>query len=132
MSNDRVWKIVLVSGFVGLMVDGMDMMFLAYSLPSLMKEFHIGPAQAGSLASYTLLGMGVGGAIGGWAADRFGRVRVVVWTIVGFSVATSLLAFTHSYWQFAALRFMSALGLGAWEVQANGSSLPRRTQYVEV
>jgi len=27
---------------------------------------------------------------------------------------------------------LSALGLGAWEVQANGSSLPRRTQYVEV
>jgi len=119
MPNDRVWKIVLVSGFLGLMVDGMDMMFLSYSLPSLMKEFHIGPVQAGSLASYTLLGMGVGGAIGGWAADRYGRVRVVVWTIVGFSVATSLLAFTQTYWQFAALRFVSALGLGAEYVVSN-------------
>ena len=51
MTNDRVWKIVLVSGFLGLMVDGMDLMFLSYSLPSLMKEFHIGPVRAGSLAT---------------------------------------------------------------------------------
>ena len=41
--------------------------------------------------SYTLLGMAVGGFFGGWAADRFGRVRVVVWTILLFSIATGLL-----------------------------------------
>lgn len=101
------------------MVDGMDFMFLSYSLPSLMKEFGIDKVQAGSLASFTLLGMAVGGFFGGWAADRFGRVRVVVWTIMLFSVTTGLLALTHSYWQFAALRFVSALGLGAEYVVSN-------------
>jgi AAHS family cis,cis-muconate transporter-like MFS transporter len=119
VKQDRVWIVVLVSGFLGLMVDGMDLMFLSYSLPSLMREFQISKVEAGSLASYTLLGMAVGGLIGGWAADRFGRVRVVVWTIMVFSVGTAGLALTQTYWQFALLRFVAALGLGAEYVVSN-------------
>ena len=117
--SDRIWMVVLVSGFLGLMVDGMDLMFLSYSLPSLMKDLHISKVQAGSLASYSLLGMALGGFFGGWAADRFGRVRTVVWTILIFSVGTSLLGLTHNYWQFALVRFFSALGLGAEYVVCN-------------
>lgn len=119
MNRDRVWVIVLLSGFLGLMVDGMDLMFLSYSLPGVMQDFQISKFQAGSLASYTLLGMALGGFFGGWAADRFGRVRVVVWTITVFSVGTAGLALTQSYWQFALLRFISALGLGAEYVVCN-------------
>lgn len=119
MNRDRVWIVVLVSGFLGLMVDGMDFMFLSYSIPSLMREFQIDKVQAGALGSYTLLGMAVGGFFGGWAADRFGRVRVIVWTILLFSIATALLALTQTYWQFATLRFISALGLGAEYVVSN-------------
>ena len=116
---DRVWIIVLISGFLGLMVDGMDLMFLSYSLPSLMQDLQLSKVQAGSLASYSLLGMAIGGIFGGWAADRFGRVRVVVWTILLFSIGTATLGLTHSYWQFALLRFISALGLGAEYVVCN-------------
>ena len=101
------------------MVDGMDLMFLSYSLPSLMKDLQMSRVQAGSLASYSLLGMALGGVFGGWAADRFGRVRVVVWTIVLFSIATAALGLTQSYWQFAIVRFVSALGLGAEYVVCN-------------
>ena len=117
--SDRIWMVVLVSGFLGLMVDGMDLMFLSYSLPSLMKDLHISKVQAGSLASYSLLGMALGGFFGGWAADRFGRVRTVVWTILIFSFGTSLLGLTHNYWEFALVRFFSALGLGAEYVVCN-------------
>lgn len=119
MKSERLWIVVLISGFLGLMVDGMDLMFLSLSLPSLIEDLRISKTEAGSLASYSLLGMALGGIIGGWAADRFGRVRVVVWTIVLFSVGTAALALTQNYWQFAALRFISALGLGAEYVVCN-------------
>ena len=118
-SPDRLWVVVLISGFLGLMVDGMDLMFLSYSLPSLMRDLPLSKAEAGSLASYSLLGMAIGGILGGWAADRFGRVRVVVWTIVLFSIGTAALGLTQTYWQFALLRFLSALGLGAEYVVCN-------------
>ena len=117
--TDRTWIIVLVSGFLGLMVDGMDLMFLSYSLPSLITEFGITKVQAGSLASVTLIGMAVGGFLGGWAADRYGRVRVVVWTILVFSIGTAGLSLTQTYGQFALLRFVSALGLGSEYVVSN-------------
>jgi AAHS family cis,cis-muconate transporter-like MFS transporter len=97
----------------------MDLMFLSYSLPSLIQDFQISRVQAGSLASYSLLGMAIGGFLGGWAADRYGRVRVVVWTMVLFSVGTGALGLTQSYWQFAIVRFISALGLGAEYVVCN-------------
>lgn len=119
MPRDRMWIVVLISGFLGLMVDGMDLMFLSYSLPSLMKDLQLSQVQAGSLATYSLLGMAIGGIFGGWAADRYGRVRVVVWTIVLFSVGTAVLGLTQSYGQFAVLRFISALGLGAEYVVCN-------------
>jgi AAHS family cis,cis-muconate transporter-like MFS transporter len=119
IAPDRLWIVVLISGFLGLMVDGMDLMFLSYSLPGLMRDLQLSKAQAGALASYSLLGMALGGICGGWAADRFGRVRVVVWTIVLFSVGTAALGLTQSYWQFALLRFISALGLGAEYVVCN-------------
>ena len=44
---------------------------------------------------------------------------MVVWTIVLFSVATAALGLTQSYWQFAIVRFISALGLGAEYVVCN-------------
>jgi MFS family permease len=56
----RIWIIVLIFGFLGLMVDGMNLMFLSYSLPSLMRDFHISKVQAGSLASCSLVGMAYG------------------------------------------------------------------------
>jgi AAHS family cis,cis-muconate transporter-like MFS transporter len=118
-SRDRLWVIVFISCFLGLMVDGMDLMFLSMSLPKLMEDFQLTKVQAGSLGTYTLIGMAVGGFIAGWFADRFGRVRTVVWSILLFSIGTGALAFVQSYWQFAFIRFFSALGLGAEYIVCN-------------
>ena len=112
---------MLVFGFafLGLMVDGADLMFLSFSLSSLKTEFGLTNVEAGMLGSITLAGMAIGGIIGGWAADRYGRVRTVVWCIVVFSVGTAALGMTHSYAEFAVFRFIAALGLGAEYVVCN-------------
>jgi len=94
-------------------------MFLSYSLSSLKKEFGLSNVEAGALGSITLVGMAVGGVFGGWAADRFGRVRTVVWTTLVFSVGTAVLGSTHSFTEFAVFRFIAALGLGAEYVVCN-------------
>src|SRR5208283_3848849 len=73
--GERIWIAVFIFSFLGLMVDGMDLMFLSYSLPSLMPALGLSKVEAGSLASYSLMGMAIGGFMGGWCADRFGRVR---------------------------------------------------------
>ena len=118
-AQSKLWIIVFIFCFLGLLIDGADLMLLSYSLSSLKAEFGLTSVEAGSLGSFTLAGMAIGGIYGGWACDRFGRVKTVVWSIVLFSVGTAILGMTHSYWQFASTRFFASLGLGALYVACN-------------
>jgi AAHS family cis,cis-muconate transporter-like MFS transporter len=111
--------IVFAFCFLGLLADGADLMLLSYSLSSLRQEFGLSSFEAGSLGSITLAGMAIGGIYGGWACDRFGRVKVVFWTTLVFSIGTAALGFTHSYLQFAVVRFLASLGLGSLFVACN-------------
>ena len=61
---------VFLFAITALIVDGADVMMLSYSLASLKAEFGLTSFQAGTFASFTLLGMLVGGIIGGWACDK--------------------------------------------------------------
>jgi AAHS family cis,cis-muconate transporter-like MFS transporter len=117
--SDRFWIIVFVFAFLGMVADGADLMFLSYALSSVKRDFGLTDLQAGSLGSLTLAGMAIGGIVGGWAADRFGRVRSVVWTILVFSVGTMIVGATNNYEQFAVARFISSLGIGAQYVLCN-------------
>ncbi|WP_247650475.1 MULTISPECIES: MFS transporter [unclassified Brucella] len=117
--QSRIWILVFIFSFLGLMIDGADLMLLSYSLTSIKAEFGLTSIEAGSLGSITLAGMAIGGIYGGWACDRFGRVKTVSWTIVLFSIGTAVLGLTHSYFQFAVARFVSSLGLGALYVACN-------------
>src|SRR3954451_3182418 len=67
--------------FVAMVVDGMDLQMLSLSLSSISRELHLSPVSAGALGTYTLAGMGVGGVVAGWLADRVGRLRVIRWAV---------------------------------------------------
>ncbi|PUB41490.1 MFS transporter [Pseudomonas sp. GV047] len=118
-AKSSTWVLVFIFCFLGLLIDGADLMLLSYSLNSLKTEFGLTNVEAGSLGSFTLAGMALGGIYGGWACDRFGRVKTVVWSILLFSVGTAALGLTHSYWQFALIRFLASLGIGALYVACN-------------
>ena len=112
-SMDRTGKRVVFAVFVALVVDGMDLQMLALALPSLMKDLNISLLMAGAHGTYTLIGMGIGGILAGWIADRWGRVRVTFWSIVAFSLGTTALGLAQSYWQIAIIRFLSGFGIAA-------------------
>ncbi len=105
--------LVAAAVFMALVVDGMDLQVLALSLPSISKELGLSSVGAGALSTYTLIGMGIGGVLSGSLADRFGRVRVVWWAVLIFSAFTGLIALCRTYWEIAALRFLSGFGLGS-------------------
>lgn len=113
------WKIAFLFAFLALLVDGADLMLLSYSLNSIKAEFGLNSVEAGMLGSFTLAGMAIGGIFGGWASDRFGRVRIVVISILTFSILTCGLGFTHSFLQFGILRFFASLGLGSLYIACN-------------
>ena len=110
---DRTGLLVIVGVFVALLVDGMDLQMLALALPNITKDLQLSPVRAGALSTYTLLGMGIGGVLAGWLADRIGRVRVVWWAVLIFSAFTGVIAWCQSYWQVAVMRFLSGFGIGS-------------------
>lgn len=117
--NPNTWKIAFGFAFLALLVDGADLMLLSYSLSSIKAEFGLSSVEAGMLGSFTLAGMAIGGIFGGWACDKFGRVRIVVVSILLFSVLTCGLGFTRSFAEFGALRFFASLGLGSLYIASN-------------
>lgn len=108
----REWK-TLLAAQLGWMLDGMDVMLYAFALTSIQREFYLSSAAAGALASATLLTSAVGGTVAGYLADRHGRARVLVWSILIYSVFTGITATSQSVWELVLWRALVGLGLGA-------------------
>jgi MFS family permease len=100
-------------------LDAMDALVYQYLIPVLIAVFGMSLAQAGSIASANYFASAIGGWIGGWLADRFGRVRVLQFTILWFSFFSFLSGFAQNYEQLLAIRVLQGLGFGAeWAVGA--------------
>ncbi len=117
--TSHTWKLAFIFAFVSLVIDGVDIMLLSFSLTSLKAEFGLSSFQAGMLGSSSLAGMALGGITGGWACDKFGRVKTIAWSVVFFSIMTCILGLTQSYEQFLVLRFIGAFGLGSLYMACN-------------
>ena len=97
---------------VGYAMDGFDLLILGFMLSAISKDLNLTPGQAGSLVTWTLIGAVFGGIVFGMLSDRFGRIRVLTWTIVLFAVFTGLCAFAQGYWDLLAYRTIAGIGLG--------------------
>ena len=117
--TSNTWKMAFIFAFISLVIDGVDIMLLSFSLTSLKAEFGLSTFQAGMLGSSSLAGMALGGISGGWACDKYGRVKTIAWSVVFFSIMTCILGFTQSYEQFLILRFIGAFGLGSLYMACN-------------
>ncbi|HST19564.1 MAG TPA: MFS transporter, partial [Blastocatellia bacterium] len=67
---------------------------------------------SGIVFSVTLAGWAMGGIVFGIIADYIGRTKALVATILIYSLFTGLSAVAQSWWQLAAFRFITGLGLG--------------------
>jgi MFS family permease len=106
------WKI-LFAAQAGWMLDGMDVMLYAFALTAIQKEFGLSSAVAGSVASVTLFASAFGGAFAGVLADRYGRARILVYSILLYSVFTGMTATATSFGALALWRMLVGFGLGA-------------------
>src|SRR6185312_16707469 len=112
----------------GWSMDGMDSfiysLVLVPALTELLPRSGI-PATTANIGYYggfyfMLFMVGYGTAlIWGPIADRFGRVRTMMFSILCFSLFTLLTSFATGIWSFAIFRFMSGVGIGGeWSVGA--------------
>lgn len=105
-------RILLFIG-IAMIFDGFDYMIVSFTMPQITEEMELGLIATGSLASFSLLGMLVGGFLSGYLADRFGRKHVMNVSILIYSLLTVPIFFVHTYDAFALCRIFSGLGVGA-------------------
>ncbi|ALU90501.1 MULTISPECIES: MFS transporter [Herbaspirillum] len=107
----------LTATFTGYAVDGFDYMIYTFLIPTLLAAWSMSKAEAGYIATGALLTSAVGGWAAGVLADRYGRVRVLQWTVLWFALFTFLSGFTNSFGQLFFTRAMQGFGMGGeWAV----------------
>jgi MFS family permease len=102
----------LVAGAVGWMLDAMDVMLFSLVIGELLREFSMSTRTAGLLTSLTLVASAVGGVLFGFVADRIGRTRALMLSILVYSFSSAACAFTQTVPQLAFFRFLLGLGMG--------------------
>jgi MFS family permease len=102
----------LVAASLGWMLDGFDVMLYALVIGALLQDFSMSTRTAGLLGSLTLAASGLGGVLFGAIADRMGRRRALIGSILIYSIFTALCGFAQTVSQLAVFRFLLGLGMG--------------------
>lgn len=105
------WK-ALAAAQLGWMLDATDVMLYAFALTSIQAEFGLSSGTAGLLMTATLIFSSAGGILSGWLSDRYGRVRMLTYSILAYSVFTAMTATASSAGALLMWRALVGLGLG--------------------
>ncbi|WP_246867414.1 MFS transporter [Diaphorobacter sp. LR2014-1] len=101
------------------MLDIMDLMLFAMMIKYISADLSFDKGMAGVIASMTLLATAVGGLVFGFLADRIGRTRSMVLSILCYSLGTALCGFSQTVTQLLIFRFILGLGVGGeWSAGA--------------
>ena len=110
---------------MGWALDAFDVMLFSLTLAAVIGDLGLTKTQAGALGSITLLGGAAGGLIFGHVADRFGRTRALMASVLIYSIFTAACGLSQNLWQFAIFRALLGLGMGGeW---ASGAALVSET-----
>jgi benzoate transport len=94
------------------MLDGFDVLVMAFTAPSISAEWALNPQSLGVLFSSGLFGMAAGSLFIAPLADRMGRRNIILICLVIISVGMLASAFTNSIFELAAMRVITGLGIG--------------------
>jgi MFS family permease len=116
-----------VGAFLGWVFDGYETYATVLVAAAAVNDL-VGPGVArtqplfiGGILATTLAAWAVGGLLSGVLADYFGRRRVLLYSILWYSIFAGITALAPSYALLLALRFLTGIGMGAeWGA---GSSL---------
>src|SRR6202166_2788559 len=109
----------LLAAALGWALDAFDTMLYALVLALLMRDLGMSKTTAGLLGTLTLLASGLGGVLFGFLADRIGRKRALMASILTYSVCSFASGLATTVLILAVFRFILGLGMGGeWNTGA--------------
>jgi AAHS family 4-hydroxybenzoate transporter-like MFS transporter len=103
---------VLVVIVLSTALDGYDIFVPGFIAPALIKQWHVNPAELGSMFGIGMIGIILGAPLFGWLGDRYGRKRMIVLCSVFYGLVSLLSLAATSMTQFTAMRFIIGIGIG--------------------
>jgi len=114
------WGFAVSSGILGWILDAFDFFVLVFLVDVLASNFHVGKGDIVWTITVTLAMRPVGAVVIGALADRYGRRRPLIASVLYFSIITALTPFAPNYAVFVALRGLYGIGMGGyWGVGAS-------------
>src|ERR1700743_894504 len=114
----------------GWALDGMDFMIYPLVIGTIITMWKVDAGYAGLAGTVTLLSSAIGGGLGGYIADRIGRVRTLHFTILWFSFVSLVCAIVQNFDQLLIARAVLGLGFGGeWAAGAVLMGEAIRPQY---
>lgn len=95
------------------MLDGFDVLAMAFTAPVITREWALDPTALGALFSAGLAGMAIGAVLLSPLADRYGRRASVLFCLALMTVGMLLSAFAQNTAQLFTLRLVTGLGIGS-------------------
>ncbi len=119
----------LIAASLGWMLDSFDVMLYALVLSAIIPDLGLSKEMAGVLGSITLLAAAAGGIVFGVIADRYGRTRALMASVLIYSVFTAACGLAQTVTQLAVFRVLLGIGMGGeW---ASGAALVSETWSTE-
>jgi MFS family permease len=109
--TEQRW-LALWAAMLGYMLDAMDVLLYVFAIQTLRAEFHWSAATAGVVSSVTLVASSFGGIAAGMLADRIGRSRALIYTILVYSIGSAGSASSTGLISLFFWRAVVGLGLG--------------------
>ena len=105
-------RIVLLA-WLALFLDGIDNQAIAYVAPALAASWHLTRGALGPVFASGIVGVALGALLIGPLADRYGRKRILISTVLYFAIMSLAITQARDLAQLLVLRFLIGLGLGA-------------------
>ena len=105
--------LIFVLCFLIVLLDGFDTASIGYIAPSLVKEWGVSRPALAPVLSAALFGLAFGALSAGPLADRLGRRRLLIGSVLVFGAACLTSSYAADLTQLSLYRFFTGLGLGA-------------------
>ena len=103
---------IFALSWAGWVFDFYDLVLFTFLISQLQSSLNINTEMLSLCLGLSLFATGLGGIIFGALGDKYGRKKVLQWTILVYSLGTLLCAFSWSFYSLVIFRFITGLGVG--------------------
>ncbi|OIK13820.1 MFS transporter [Bacillus sp. MUM 116] len=112
--NKKTKTIVLTLLFLTWIVNYLDKNSMNVAIISISKQFHLNPTQSGMIISSFFLAYAIMQLIGGWLTDKYGSKKIILCSLIVWSVFTIFTGFAWSFLSLIVIRFLFGFGEGSF------------------